>query len=339
MKNDFLPSAPLTINWAITNRCNFRCRHCYSRNDPSDEIDQPTMKRCIEHVTAAGVLSINFGGGEPLMRKDILDISRFAGECGLRVSMNSNGYLIDEETAAALKQSGIKKVGISIDSHDPDIHDAFRGVRGCHERARRALLYLQHEGIETSISTVICRINHSDVDALVHFASSSGVKQLNFHNFKCSGLGYVNRDRLDLTSGEWKAFYIMALKAREAADDLEVSLEDPIIASLDGDRKAAMVKGSICGKLSLNIKSNGDISPCGFIPVVIGNITADDLGAIWSDSPVLERMRHKVPKGKCVSCRHYGDCLGGCTARAIALTGDMNNPDPHCWHNEIRTDK
>jgi len=65
--------------------------------------------------------------------------------------------------------------------------------------------------------------------------------------------------------------------------------------------------------------------------VVIGNIVKNDLRQVWRDSDVLEKMRNKKPAGKCSGCSKYEDCLGGCTARALALTGDMNSPDPHCW--------
>ncbi|MBI4826985.1 MAG: GeoRSP system radical SAM/SPASM protein [Nitrospirae bacterium] len=332
--NDFLPGSPLTINWAVTNKCNFKCSHCYSRNDPSGELDMNLLFQCVERVAKAGVLSINFGGGEPLLRSGLMEIARFASQNGLRVSMNSNGFLIDNRKAVDLKVSGFSKVGISIDSHLSEIHDEFRGAIGSHERAVRALDCLNKAGIETSISTVICRINHKDIDALVEFAARNKVKHLNFHNFKCSGLGYSNKDKLDLCGDEWKEFYIKALDAKNKTKDLDISLDDPVIALLGANKNGSMVRGSICGKLSLNIKSNGDITPCGFIPIVIGNITKDDLKDIWKNSPALIRMRNKTPKGKCVTCGHYADCLGGCTARAIALTGDMNNPDPHCWYHE-----
>ncbi len=334
MNNSFLPSAPLTINWAVTNRCNFKCSHCYSRDDPSDELEFYLLSKCIEHIANAGVLSINFGGGEPLLRKDLTDISEFASKSGLVVSMNSNGYFINREKADELKLKGFSKVGISIDSHLPETHDNFRGIKGSHKKAVDALVYLNEAGIKTSISTVICKINYRDVKELIGFAVENKVEQLNFHNFKCSGLGYSNKDKLDLSNEEWKEFYIDALEAKKKTEAIKVSLDDPIIAQLDSDKSDSMVKGSICGKLSLNIKTNGDITPCGFIPTTIGNITKLNLKEIWAGSPVLEKMRNKKPTGKCTKCSHYEDCLGGCSARAIALTGDINNPDPHCWYNE-----
>jgi GeoRSP system radical SAM/SPASM protein len=334
MKNNWLPSAPLTINWAVTNRCNFKCSHCYSRNDPSEELNFDSLSGCIKHAADSGILSINFGGGEPLLRRDLTDISEYASRLGLRISMNSNGYLINRDKARELKACGFSKVGISIDSHVPEVHDEFRGIKGSHEKAVRAIGYLAEAGIETSISTVICKINHDDIHALIEFAVRNRVRQLNFHNFKCSGLGYSNKDKLDLSSEEWREFYQRALDAKQKTQEVEISLDDPIIALLGMNSNGSMVKGSICGKLSLNIKTNGDVTPCGFIPIVIGNITKDSLKDLWMNSVVLEKMRNKTPTGKCANCCHYDDCLGGCTARALALTGDMNNPDPHCWYDE-----
>lgn len=331
MRNEIVLEAPLTINWAINNSCNFACRHCYSRNDTHDELNSEVLFTCLEKVAKAGVLSINFGGGEPLLHPQLLEIAAFASGLGLRVSMNSNGWLIDQQMALSLKNAGFSKVGISIDSHLPEVHDGFRGVPGSHARAAAALAHLTAAGISTSISTVICRINNDTIEELVAFALAQHAGQLNFHNFKCSGLGLANKDELDLSPEEWKLFYRGALAAKEREKVLDISLDDPIIALLGARDTASMVKGSVCGKLSLNIKSNGDITPCGFIPVVIGNIARDDLRQVWRDSDVLDRMRNKKPTGKCSGCSKYEDCLGGCTARALALTGDMNSPDPHCW--------
>lgn len=334
MKNNLIPSAPLTINWAVTNRCNFQCRHCYSRADVNEELGFDVVCTIVKKMSAAKVFSVNFGGGEPLLRKDIFEIAAYASHLGLAVSMNSNGFLIDKTVAQKLKEAGFKKVGVSIDSPSPKVHDEFRGIKGSHGKAMAALRHLKEAGIEISISSVICKINVGDIDGLIKQALSLDVDSLNFHNFKCSGLGFTNRDTLDLSPEEWREFYIYTIGHKERIKGLRISLEDPIIASLGYRNGDVLVKGSVCGKLSLNIKANGDVTPCGFIPIVIGNLCNDDLLKMWNDSPVLEMMRNKTPKGKCLNCGHYSECLGGCTARALALTGDINSPDPHCWENE-----
>jgi radical SAM protein with 4Fe4S-binding SPASM domain len=103
------------------------------------------------------------------------------------------------------------------------------------------------------------------------------------------------------------------------------------MASLPGYEQRPLVKGSTCGKVSLNIRPDGDLTPCGFIPVVIGNILTDDLAALWHESPVLKALRNKKATGKCARCDSYEECQGGCSARAYALEGHFDAPDPHCW--------
>lgn len=336
MPADFLPEAPLVLNWALSNRCNFRCRHCYSRTETHEDLDTATLRELIRKAAAASVLSINFGGGEPLLRQDLFEIARCATEAGLLVSLNTNGYLLDQDAADKLAQAGVRKVGVSIDSHRPEAHDGFRGVTGSQEKAIAALAHLHMAGIETSVSTVICRINAGDLAALADMAAGAGATAINFHDYKCSGLGQVNRDELDLAPGEWRVFYEQALAMKAQRDDLQILVEDPMTAQLGPQKNGSAVKGSVCGKMSLCVKANGDITPCGFIPTVIGNLLVDDLREVWADSTLLAAMRGKRAKGKCVSCDHYSACLGGCTARALAMTGDLNSPDPHCWTHEPR---
>ena len=322
--------APLTVNWTLNNSCNFACQHCYSRVETEPELATTVILSALQKVASWGVLAVNFGGGEPLLRPELADIVSFAAKSGLRVSLNTNGFLVDRDLAMSLAEAGVHKVGISIDSHLQEFHDAFRGVPGSFDRAVAAVGHFQAAGVRTTLSTVICRINHRHGRELFALATELGVEQINFHNFKCSGLGYANRDELDLSPVEWKDFYREALNLRGESGPA-ISFDDPIIASLGMRGESSLVKGSICGKLSLAIKANGDITPCGFIPSVIGNVVADDLAKVWQDSTVLHALRHKKATGKCGGCDHYSKCLGGCSARALAMTGDVNSPDPHCW--------
>ncbi len=324
-------SAPLTFNWTLSYRCNFSCSHCYSRDEAAEELSTEEIKRIVDVLVTQQVPFINFGGGEPLIRDDLLEITRYASDQGLNVSMNSNGWLLNQATAEELKAAGFKSVGISIDSATGASHDDFRNMPGSFEKATAALDALHQAGIKTTMSSVISRINFQDFRSLLDLARQHHVAQIYLHNFKCSGRGFKNREDLDLTPEEWKEFYVEALQVKNDTDDLLISFDDPVIASLPGYQEESLVKGSSCGKLSLHLRPNGDITPCGFIPLVVGNILTDDFEDLWYNSPVLNGMRHKEAKGKCQGCGSYQDCLGGCTARAFATTGDLSEPDPHCW--------
>lgn len=326
-----IPSAPITINWTLTFRCNFSCMHCYSRVEKADELSTDEVKSIMDKVARYKVPFINFGGGEPLLRKDLFELTAYATSLGFNVSMNTNGYLMTKEKAALARESGFKTVGISIDSDEADVHDSFRKTPGSHARAMAAGRYLADEGVRLTVSSVICRINHHRFEELVRQARELGAEQISLHNYKCTGLGMTNKDELDLTPEEWMKFYMKALEVKSRENGIRISLDDPITASIHKAKEKPIVKGSTCGKLSLNIRANGDVTPCGFIPVVIGNLLTEDLKDIWDGSKVLDKMRNKTPREKCKVCKHYEDCLGGCSARAYATTGDFNSPDPHCW--------
>lgn len=323
-------SSPITVNWGITARCNFVCSHCFSRLDSSPELSGEEARRVVEILAEQGVMFVNFGTGEPLLRPDLFPLTEYAVAKGLKVTMSSNGSLIDGEAADRIARAGFHSVGISIDSADPQAHDRFRRKPGSFEQAVRAARLLRERGIPLTVSSVICRVNHLDFPELVALAKELGARTIDLHNFKCSGMGGLNRENLDLSPEEWRKFYGRAVPLARAEKGIEIAFDDPIL-SLLGEGDGKLVPGSVCGKLTLYIRPNGEITPCGFIPVTIGHILRDDFGEVWHGSKLLGHLRNKSAAGKCDGCAKFSSCLGGCTARAFAVYGSYDAPDPHCW--------
>lgn len=323
--------SPVTVNWGITARCNFVCSHCFSRLDQAPELSPEDARRVVDILADNGVLFVNYGTGEPLLRKDLFDLTRYAVSKGLKVSMNSNGSLIDAAAAKAIREAGFHQVGISIDSADPAVHDAFRRHPGSFDKAVAAARFLRAEGVPLSISSVVCKVNHTAFAQLVELAKSLGASTIDLHNFKCSGMGGLNKEALDLSPDEWRDFYKAAIPLRKAEKGIEIAFDDPVLALLDEEQQEKLVAGSVCGKLSLYLKPDGEITPCGFIPVTVGHILRDDFATMWHGSKVLESLRNKQATGKCAGCGKFSSCLGGCTARAYAVYGAYDAPDPHCW--------
>ncbi len=322
-------SAPLTVNWTLSYACNFSCRHCYSRDIRRTELPLEQVLRIVDELARCRVLFVNFGGGEPLLHPHLLEVVRYASRQGLRVSLNTNGWLLDRRAARALREAGITSVGVSLDGATPEVHDRFRNRPGSFGRALEALEHLRDAGVPSTVSAVIHRRNVKTYREIVALAAARGAGTVYLHNFKCAGRGARNRAELDLSPEEWRAFYEEALAFRERAP-VKIAFDDPILALLGASEPGA-VKGSTCGKLSVHLEPDGEVTPCGFIPVGAGNVLEQGLDRIWRESEVLRRMREKTPQGKCRSCGVYGECLGGCTARAFAATGSFDAPDPHCW--------
>lgn len=329
--SDLPLSAPLTVNWSLSYRCNFSCAHCYSRGERESELELPDLMRAAETLRQSGVVIVNFGGGEPLLDERMLPLARHAARIGLRVHMNTNGWLLDRETAARLAQAGFSGVGVSIDSPREEVHDRFRSRPGSFARAVAGLDALAAAGVPATVSCVVNRGNLADWRGMIPLCREHGARTLFLHNYKCTGNGFINMGELDLSPEQWRDFYTGALRERDQTPDLSLSFDDPIMAALPGYRAEGAVKGSTCGKLSLHLRPDGGITPCGFIPEVIGNILRDDFAALWEGSPVLLALRGKSAQGKCRGCASYQSCLGGCSARSFALTGDFSSPDPHCW--------
>jgi GeoRSP system radical SAM/SPASM protein len=322
-------SAPLTVNWTLSYDCNFSCKHCYSRDLQRRNLPLEDVLRVIAELARCRVAFVSFGGGEPLVYPHLFQVARAAADQGLRVAMNTNGWLLDSQTAERIRHAGFSSVGVSLDGATPEVHDTFRNRRGSFARALEALENLHRAGVQTTVSAVIFRANVQSYRELVRIAADRGASTVYLHNFKCAGRGMDNRADLDLSPDEWRRFYEHALAYRSQAP-AGLAFDDPILALLGASEPGA-VKGSTCGKLSLHLEPDGDVTPCGFIPLSAGNILSEGLASIWKHSPVLQQMRGKTPQGKCRTCSAYGECLGGCTARAFAMTGTFDAPDPHCW--------
>ncbi len=325
-------ASPITVNWGITARCNFACSHCFSRLDRSPELSGEEARRVVDVLSAHGVMFLNYGTGEPLLRDDLFPLTEYATGKGLKVTMNSNGSLIDAAAARRIRDAGFHSVGISIDSADAAVHDRFRRMPGSFAKAVGAARLLRECDVTLTVSSVICKVNHDAFADLVSLAKELGAGTIDLHNFKCSGMGGLNREKLDLSPEEWRAFYERAVPLKRAEPGIEIAFDDPILSLLGEENAGArLVAGSVCGKLSLYIRPDGAITPCGFIPVTIGHVLRDDFGAVWRDSDVLAHLRNKAAAGKCSGCSRFSACLGGCTARAYAVYGSYDAPDPHCW--------
>ena len=133
---------PFMVSYSITQKCNLKCKHCYS-----DSVDQPAPEelttkeacRLIDDLSNWGIGLLIIDGGEPLCREDFLDIVRYASTKGIRTTVGSNGTLIDETMARKMLDAGVMAVAISVDGADAKIHDSFRGVNGAFEQTLKGI--------------------------------------------------------------------------------------------------------------------------------------------------------------------------------------------------------
>lgn len=165
------------VTLEVDYRCNARCSFCnrWHQNDLK-LLSTGEIFQLLDDIRRAGGSIIALCGGEPLLRKDIFEIIRYAKERGFRVNMNTNGMLIPA-LAEKIAVSGLDNIMVSIDRPDTANHDEMRGVKGTFENAVRGIRILKELNCPThiSISTTIFSKNLSELKKMIDLAHELGV--------------------------------------------------------------------------------------------------------------------------------------------------------------------
>lgn len=320
--------APTFASWLITRACQLKCPYCFAdarKKDP-DELTTGEAMEVVEKLADAGVFYLSYIGGEPLMRKDIYQLIDYSTDLGIYTGIHTNGMLVKEGVVPRLKDVGCQILGVSIDSHDPIIHDKVRGVQGSLEGAKRAVLESVKYGMRCSIRIVVTEDSLPALPSLFTWARDVGVDELIIIPIFMVGraAGSADDKRMDVKGKElfWRGLDVL----REIANPLGISVPDEKVACCvgielnpSGDTHHAghaigfeRSVGCRVGKFIINIHPNGDIHSCPFVHSKIGSLKTQTVEEIWGH-PLLELAREQDM---------------GCLARSIIHKGRPDVPDP-----------
>ena len=340
-------SAPLFVIWEITGACNLRCKHCLSDSGkPSpNELNTEEAKGLIDTLAEMKVFTINFSGGEPLVRPDIFELLEYASEKSMAMDLLTNGSLITEDTLGSLENTNIFHVQVSLDGLKRT-HDDFRGLNGSYDRAVRAIQLLKGANFGVSVSTAVTKQNIDEVPEIVDLAIELGAHHYKTTLFMPAGRGRENAK--DLIMGPLDARRFVAMlneKKEEVGDKISITSEElyPWLSgsSQNGTPGAFEGKdnsriGCTAGNSSLYITPDGKIAPCPFLrDFIAGDARKQSVPEIWDGAPtfdIFRNIKRSDLKGKCGECEYLGgSCYGGCRAAAFAHSGDLFAEDPLCW--------
>ncbi len=175
---------PRLIFWEVTKGCNLRCIHCRATaTELMSPRDLPTSNalNIISQIADFGNPILVLSGGEPLYRQDIFQLAEYATSRGLRAALATNGTLVTKDIAEKIKNSGIKRVSISLDGVDATTHDTFRGIPGAFDAAIYGMRNLQELGVSVQINTTIARHNAHQLPDVLNLARRLGADAL--HTF------------------------------------------------------------------------------------------------------------------------------------------------------------
>lgn len=344
--------APFLIVWNFTNMCNLRCMHCYQRADKPrpDELTLEEKLDLVDQLDRAGVAAVALSGGEPTIHPHFLRIVSELSSRGIYTAVATNGTrFANIDFLKKAKEAGLRYVEVSVDSAKPEIHDKFRRVPGAWRLAVKALENAVKLGVNNGMAVTITKMNLHEIDDILDLAESIGVNRVIFFNFVPVGRGEENR-HLDLTPEEReevlrklykehqkRKFEIASTAPQFGRVALQLSGGEEIAPThfyLGGDKIVAalaeFIGGCGAGRIYAAIQPNGDVTPCVFLPIVVGNIRKKTFSEIWETSELFQKLRDReLLKGACGSCPYKYIC-GGCRARAYAYYGDPLAPDPGC---------
>jgi radical SAM protein with 4Fe4S-binding SPASM domain len=349
--------APFLVVWNFTYKCNLHCKHCYSSSGTNKKSELSTKEalKVVDKIANFGVTSLAFSGGEPLMRKDFFEVARHAVDSGLYVSLATNGTLLTEENVKKLKKIGVHYVEVSLDGIDPKTHDFFRGKTGAFNQTLTGLKTCLDKDICTCIAVTATKNNLKEIPAVLEMAENMGIDRFTLFNFIPTGRG---KDITDVDPSPEEREEILCYLNKKLSEDPKIAIlsttpqlarvalqsrspnENDIVMPLAhmeatkiskrAKALAEFIGGCGAGRFYCAISPEGNLQPCVFMPLTVGNLNTEKFSDIWLNSQTLKDLRNREKlKGRCSKCDFKYVC-GGCRARAFAYHNDYLMSDPGC---------
>ena len=344
------------VNWAITGRCNYNCRHCFAAAGLNPTAAHPTTAQCLAFVgqlASCGIRHVWLTGGEPLLRDDFLDIARALAGAGISIDeIGTNASLVTPGLLEALWETGHHpQFNISFDGLGH--HDWLRGVEGAEARTLRAVEMLRERGVRVKIQYCLWDGNLDTLRQTTERLAAMGVNHLRpirvveAPRWKAAEYGHT----LDI-----RAYYALMLDyldwylGKGFGMELEAwSLYDynPVtgacrLTPVKHCSAAGECRQAVCGDARRMpfITSGGSLTLCNQISgweaahgVEHGNVFTTPLTELLSDSPftrqlLVTRAQVREHNPECVDCPFRNVCDCGCRAVALAATDDLLAADP-----------
>ncbi len=344
------------VVWNITQRCNLKCIHCYAHAKDvafKNELTTEEGKVLLDDFAQFGVPVVLFSGGEPVIRKDLPELARYAVERGMRAVISTNGTLITPEKAALFKEIGLSYVGISLDGME-EVNDRFRGMKGAFQGAVTGIRNCQEAGIKVGLRFTMNRLNASEIPSIFDLIEELNVPRICFYHLVYTGRGSKLIEE-DLSHEETRAVVDLIMDRTKDLHDrgkptevltvdnhadgpylyLRLQKEDPQRAK-EVLELLEMNEGNSSGRGIGCVSWDGSIHADQFWRhYSFGNVKERTFSEVWSDTSndLMKKLKDKKKyvKGRCAECQWLNICAGNFRVRPEAVTGDLWAADPACY--------
>jgi PqqA peptide cyclase len=324
---------PIGMLAELTYRCPLQCTYC---SNPVElrryRAELATAAWCdvLEQARRLGVLQVHFSGGEPLLRRDLVELVAAASRLGLYTNLVTSGVPLAGERLSRLVDAGLDHVQLSIQDDRPVAADRMAGI-AAYERKIDVAKQVRDAGLALTVNVVLHAGNVGRIEAIAELAAGLGADRLELAHTQYYGWGLRNRATL-LPGAEQvaRAGEAAAAVHRRYGAAMEIVYVEP--DQVSGQPKPCM---NGWGSRQFVVNPVGTVLPClaadqlpGLRPV---NVDEQPLRDIWFDSAAFNRFRGTdwLPE-PCHSCALREVDFGGCRCQAYQLTGDPAVTDPAC---------
>ena len=304
------------VFWECTLRCNLNCLHCGSdcrKDDMPEDMPFVDFARVLDQIALEkepSKIVVITTGGEPLVRKDILECGREITRRGFIWGMVSNGMLLDTQKLQQLINAGLKTIAISLDGFESE-HNWMRGYGNSFCRAVNAIKALTNSDITWDVITCVNARNFSSLSKFKDFLLGIGVTHWRLFTVFPMGRAANNMD-LQLTSEQFRLLMEFIKEERGKGDirvsyscegylgDYELNVRDyPFFCGAGINTASVRYDGAISGCLSIRSKFDQ------------GNIYNDNFMDVWNNRFGIFRNRKWMKQGTCSNCTMWNLCRGG----------------------------
>ena len=325
---------PLALLAELTYRCPLQCPYCSNPLELGryrQELDTATWVRVLGEAADLGVVQLHLSGGEPLVRRDILELVREAHRLGLYSNMSTGATVVDEAKLDQLREAGLDHLQVSLLDTQPDSNDWLAGARSF-DRKRDAVLGAKRRGFPVTLNVVLHRHNLDRIEEVIALALEWRVDRLELAHTQYTGWAFRNRAALMPTREQVERAHRAVERVRATVGSRRLDILHVVPDYFD-DYPKACLQG--WGNVFMAVAPDGCVLPCQTAREIPGlefpNVRDSSLSEIWFDAPVFQQFRGTdwMPE-PCRSCDRREVDFGGCRCQAFLMTGDPSATDPVC---------
>jgi MoaA/NifB/PqqE/SkfB family radical SAM enzyme len=271
----------IEVWFELENRCNLKCKFCYNYWKDGKHLEPNMLSAqeliiCLQNLlTVADCNKIALSGGEPLLRKDLMELVSFINSQNIPMVLTSNGILLTKERITELKRMGVLTFEVPLHSMDSEVHNYLSGI-DCFEQSIGTIVMLREQECDVVPVFVATNRNLSHLQNVVNTCSLLGLNSIIFNRFIPSGFGSVNMAEIGVPSDMEVSHMLSNVYELAKEKGVQIHLGVPVNLPSSFKSKVDFIKPASCPvKLSQKrwtLDAGGNLRRCNHSHLSVGNL-------------------------------------------------------------------